>query len=439
VTQEARTGLEDMEYEGLTAHARPKLITEIPGPEALAHIERDQQVTSPSLPRAYPFVPRRGAGSVVEDVDGNIFLDLNAGIAVTSTGHCHPTVVEAVQRQATQLLHYSASDFFLPIYADVCERLDASAPFGGKRARSFLTNSGTEAIEAAIKLARYATGRQYLIGFFGSFHGRSMGSVTLTASKAKYRTNFGPMLPSVHHSFYGDFEYLEEVLFKRLVSPREVAAIVVESWLGEGGYVLPPEGWFTYLRELCDRHGILLICDEVQSGMGRSGTMWAIEQEGVSPDIVTAGKGIASGLPLGAMIARDDLMVWELGAHGSTYGGSPISCAASLATFDVIDEEGLLANARDVGELFLAGCREIAERHPIVQEVRGRALWIGIGFESHEQASQVEHAAFERGLLMLGCGDDAIRISPPLVFREDQARVALEIFEESIAAVEDAS
>jgi 4-aminobutyrate aminotransferase len=439
VTQEARTGLEDMEYEGLTAHARPKLITEIPGPEALAHIERDQQVTSPSLPRAYPFVPRRGAGSVVEDVDGNIFLDLNAGIAVTSTGHCHPTVVEAVQRQATQLLHYSASDFFLPIYADVCERLDASAPFGGKRARSFLTNSGTEAIEAAIKLARYATGRQYLIGFFQSFHGRSMGSVTLTASKAKYRTNFGPMLPSVHHSFYGDFEYLEEVLFKRLVSPREVAAIVVESWLGEGGYVLPPEGWFTYLRELCDRHGILLICDEVQSGMGRSGTMWAIEQEGVSPDIVTAGKGIASGLPLGAMIARDDLMVWELGAHGSTYGGSPISCAASLATFDVINEEGLLANARDVGELFLAGCREIAERHPIVQEVRGRALWIGIGFESHEQASQVEHAAFERGLLVLGCGDDAIRISPPLVLREDQARVALEIFEESIAAVEDAS
>jgi 4-aminobutyrate aminotransferase len=439
VTQEAPTGLEDMEYEGLAAHARPKLITEIPGPEALAHIERDQRVTSPSLPRAYPFVPRRGAGSVVEDVDGNIFLDLNAGIAVTSTGHCHPKVVEAVQRQATQLLHYSASDFFLPIYADVCERLDASAPFGGERARSFLTNSGTEAIEAAIKLARYATGRQYLIGFFGSFHGRSMGSVTLTASKTKYRTNFGPMLPSVHHSFYGDFEYLEEVLFKRLVSPREVAAIVVESWLGEGGYVLPPEGWFTYLRELCDRHGILLICDEVQSGMGRSGTMWAIEQEGVSPDIVTAGKGIASGLPLGAMIARDDLMVWELGAHGSTYGGSPISCAASLATFDVIDAEGLLANARDVGEVFIAGCREIAERHPIVQEVRGRALWIGIGFESHEQASQVEHAAFERGLLMLGCGDDAIRISPPLVLREDQARVALEIFEESIAAVEDAS
>ncbi len=402
----------------------------------MARIERDRRVTSPSLPRAYPFVPRRGAGSIVEDVDGNIFLDLNAGIAVTSTGHCHPRVVEAVQRQATQLLHYSASDFFLPIYSDVCERLDAMAPFGGARARSFLTNSGTEAVEAAIKLARFSTGRQYLIGFYQSFHGRSMGSVTLTASKARYRTNFGPLMPSVYHSFYGDFDYLEQVLFKRIVSPTEVAAIVVESWLGEGGYVLPPEGWFTYLRELCDRHGILLVCDEVQSGMGRSGTMWAIEQEGVTPDIVTAGKGIASGLPLGAMIARDDLMTWELGAHGSTYGGSPLSCAAALATFDVIDEEGLMANASAVGEVLLDGLREIAGRHPVVTDVRGRALWIGVSFDDHDRSAAVEQAAFRRGLLVLGCGDDAIRISPALVFREDQARVALEIFEEAVAEVE---
>jgi 4-aminobutyrate aminotransferase len=426
----------DLAYEGLAAFDRPKLITEIPGPETLAVIDRDRAVTSPSLPRAYPFAPRRGAGSVVEDVDGNIFLDLNAGIAVTSTGHCHPAVVEAVQRQATELLHYSASDFYLPIYSEVCERLDAIAPFGGRKARSFLTNSGTEAVEAAIKLARYATGRQYLIGFYGSFHGRSMGSVTLTASKAKYRTNFGPMLPSVYHSFYGDFEYLEQVLFSRIVSPTEVAAIVVESWLGEGGYVLPPEGWFTYLRELCDRHGILLVCDEVQSGIGRSGTWWAIEQEGVTPDIVTSGKGIASGLPLGAMIARDDLMVWELGAHGSTYGGSPLSCAAALATFDVIEREGLLANATTVGKLLLAGLRDIASRHPLIREVRGRALWIGLGFADHETAAKVEIEAYRRGLLMLTCGDDAIRISPPLVFREDQARVALEIFEEVVAAVE---
>ena len=428
----------DLTYSGLAALAGPKLITEVPGPEAMAWVERDRKVTSPSLPRAYPFVPRRGAGSMVEDVDGNIFLDLNAGIAVTSTGHCHPKVVEAVQRQAAELLHYSASDFYLPGYAKVCERLDAMAPFTGKRARSFLTNSGTEAIEAAIKLARYATGRQYLIGMFQSFHGRSMGSVTLTASKAKYRTNFGPLLPSVHHTFYGDFEYLEEVVFRRLVSPSEVAAIVVESWLGEGGYILPPEGWFRYLRDLCDRHGILLICDEVQSGMGRSGKMWAIEHEGIEPDILVSGKGIASGLPLGAMIARDDLMVWELGSHGSTYGGSPLSCAAALATFDVIADEDLVGNASRMGSILLQELGEIRARHPMILEVRGKALWIGLRFADHHTAAAVEIAAFERGLLMLSCGDDAVRLSPPLVLREDQAREALRIFEEVVAEVESA-
>lgn len=421
-------------YEGLAGRSEPEMITEIPGPEALARIERDRRVTSPSLPRAYPFVPRRGAGSVVEDVDGNVFLDLNAGIAVTSTGHCHPRVVEAIERQAHELLHYSASDFYLPIYSDVCERLDQLAPFSDD-ARSFLSNSGTEAVEAAIKLSRYATGRQYVIGFFQSFHGRSMGSVTLTASKAKYRTNFGPMLPSVHHAFYGDFDYIEQVLFRRLVSPTEVAAIFVESWLGEGGYVLPPDGWFRYLRDLCDKHGILLVCDEVQSGMGRSGKWWAIEHEGVEPDIVISGKGIASGLPLGAMITREDLMVWELGAHGSTYGGSPLSCAAALATFDVIEEEGLLDNATKVGDVLLGGLRDIQSRYPLIVDVRGKALWIGLQFADHETASEVEIAAFRKGLLMLTCGDDAIRISPPLVFREDQARSALAIFEEAVAEV----
>jgi 4-aminobutyrate aminotransferase len=423
---------EDVEIEGLARADAPALVTDVPGPEAVARIERDRKVTSPSLPRAYPFVPRRGAGSVVEDVDGNRFLDLNAGIAVVSTGHCHPAVVEAVQRQAAELLHYSASDFYLPIYADVCARLDDLAPFS-RPARSFLTNSGTEAVEAAIKLARYATGRQYLIGFFQSFHGRSMGSVTLTASKALYRTNFGPMLPSVYHSVYGDFDYLEDVVLKRLVSPTEVAAIVVETYLGEGGYLLPPEGWFRYLRELCDRHGILLVCDEVQSGMGRTGKMWAVEHEGVEPDIVLAGKGIASGLPLGAMIAREDLMVWELGSHGSTYGGSPVSCAAALATMDVIDGDGLLDNATKVGEIVLEGLRDIQSRHSGLVDVRGVGLWIGLGFADHDAAAAVELAAFRRGLLLLSCGDDAIRISPPLVFREDQARTSLEVLEEAIA------
>jgi 4-aminobutyrate aminotransferase len=419
------------EIADLAAAQAPRLITEVPGPEAMARIERDRKVTSPSLPRAYPFVPRRGAGSVVEDVDGNLFLDLNAGIAVTSTGHTHPRVVAAIQRQAEELIHYSASDFFLPIYTDVCERLDGIAGMS-KPARSFLTNSGTEAVEAGIKLARYATGRQYVIAFFGSFHGRSYGSVSLTASKARYRTGFGPLLPGVLHSFFGDFEYLEEVLFKRLVSPHEVAAIVVEPILGEGGYVLPPEGWFRYLRELCTRHGILLVADEVQSGMGRTGRMWAMQHFGAEPDILLMGKGIASGMPLGAMVARDDLMTWEIGAHGSTYGGNPLSCAAALATIDLI-EDGLIENAERVGSFLLDGLRDMQARRPLIKEVRGLGLMIGIEFQDHDTMIAVEHAAFRRGLLVLGAGDDVVRMCPPLVFRTDQAETALEVFEEAVA------
>ena len=419
------------EIADLAVAQAPRLITEVPGPEAMARIERDRKVTSPSLPRAYPFVPRRGAGSVVEDVDGNLFLDLNAGIAVTSSGHTHPRVVAAIQRQAEELIHYSASDFFLPIYSDVCEQLDRIAGMS-KPARTFLTNSGTEAVEAGIKLARYATGRQYVIAFFGSFHGRSYGSVSLTASKARYRTGFGPLLPGVHHSFFGDFEYLEEVLFKRLVSPHEVAAIVVEPILGEGGYVLPPEGWFRYLRELCSRHGILLVADEVQSGMGRTGKMWAIQHFGAEPDILLVGKGIASGMPLGAMIAREDLMTWEVGAHGSTYGGNPLSCAAALATIDLI-EDGLVENADRVGAFLLEGLREIQARRPLIKDVRGLGLMIGIEFEDHDTMIAVEQAAFRRGLLVLGAGDDVVRMCPPLVFRMDQAETALEVFEEAVA------
>jgi len=419
------------EIADLAAAQAPRLITEVPGPEALARIERDRKVTSPSLPRAYPFVPRRGAGSVVEDVDGNLFLDLNAGIAVTSTGHVHPRVVDTIQRQAEELIHYSASDFFLPIYTDVCERLDGIAGMS-KPARSFLTNSGTEAVEASIKLARYATGRQYVIAFFGSFHGRSYGSVSLTASKARYRTGFGPLLPGVLHSFFGDFEYLEEVLFKRLVSPHEVAAIVVEPILGEGGYVLPPEGWFRYLRELCSRHGILLVADEVQSGMGRTGKMWAIQHFGAEPDILLVGKGIASGMPLGAMVARDDLMTWEIGAHGSTFGGNPLSCAAALATIDLI-EDGLVENAERMGSFLLDGLREIQARRPLIKEVRGLGLMIGIEFQDHDTMIAVEQAAFRRGLLVLGAGDDVVRMCPPLVFRRDHAEIALEVFEEAVA------
>jgi 4-aminobutyrate aminotransferase len=410
----------------------PHIVTELPGPKGRAIIARDEVVASPSLTRAYPLVAESGSGMVVTDVDGNRFLDFAAGIAVCSTGHAHPKVSAAIKEQADRLIHIAATDFYEPRYLELMERLAGIAPFAEK-ARVFLTNSGTEAVEAAIKLARYATGRQYLIGFYQSFHGRSMGSVTLTASKSLYRTNFGPLLPGVHHSFYGDFDHIEQVLFRRVVSPTEVAAIVVETYLGEGGYILPPDGWFRHLRELCDQHGILLICDEVQSGMGRTGKMWAIEHEGVEPDIILAGKGIASGLPLGAMIAREDLMVWELGSHGSTYGGSPVSCAAAMATFAVIERESLMENAAKVGEVFLEGLRDIRSRHPGIREVRGTGLWIGLEFADHEAAAAVEIAAFERGLLMLTCGDDAIRVSPPLVFREDQARVSLGIIEEAVA------
>ena len=441
--------LEDLELEGLANETVPRLITELPGPLAQEVLDRDRATTSPSLPRAYPFAPRRASGSVVEDVDGNRFLDLNAGIAVTSTGHCHPTVVEAIQRQAAELIHYSASDFYLPIYSELTERLDAIAPMSG-RARSFLTNSGTEAVEAAMKLARHHTGRQYIIAFYGSFHGRSYGSVSMTASKASYRAGFGPLLPGVLHAFYGDgrdlpvrprgdeegfptIDYIEGLVMKKLVAPTEVAAIVVEPVLGEGGYIVPPEGWLPALRDLCDRHGIMLVCDEVQSGMGRTGKMWAVEHFGVEPDILLAGKGIASGMPLGAMIARDERMTWTAGAHGSTFGGNAVSCAAALATIDVIEREQLLENAAKVGDLLVHGLQDVQTRHDAIEEVRGLGLMIGVEFADHRTAAAIERAAFERGLLILGCGESSIRLSPPLVFREDQARVALEVFEEVVA------
>ena len=438
-----------MTPEGLAGAEAPKLVTELPGPKAREILERDGRTTSPSLPRVYPFVPARGAGSVVEDVDGNVFLDVNAGIAVTSTGHCHPAVVEAIQRQAAELIHYSASDFYLPIYSELTERLAEVAPMAGG-VRTFLTNSGTEAVEAGIKLARWSTGRQYVIAFYGSFHGRSYGSVSLTASKAKYRAGFGPLLPGVLHAYYGDgrdmpvpprgdeqgfptIDHIEGFLMQKIVAPEEVAAIVVEPVLGEGGYIVPPDGWLAAVRDLCDLHGILLIADEVQSGMGRTGKMWAVEHMGVEPDILLSGKGIASGMPLGAMIAKDSVMAWTAGTHGSTYGGNPLACAAAIATLDVIRDEELLENAAKVGDVLRNGLRDVQSRHDAIREVRGLGLMIGIELPDHDRAAAVERAAFERGLLVLGCGESAIRMSPALGFREDQARVALELFEGVVA------
>ncbi len=426
----------DPTFDELARVDAPLLVTELPGPEAKALIDRDLAVSSPSLPRVYPLVPRRAAGCVIEDVDGNRFLDLNAGIAVTATGHCHPQVVAAIEAQARAFLHYCSSDFYPPVYGELCERLADLAPFAGAPARVFLGNSGTEAVEGAIKLARHHTGRQGIIAFLGSFHGRSLGSLSLTASKARYRAGFGPLVPGVHHAPYGEagVEHIEQVIFKHLAMPEEFAAIVVEPVQGEGGYVVPPDGFLAALRELCDRHGVLLVADEVQSGIGRTGTMWAIEHDGVAPDILLAGKGLASGLPLGAIVARADVMTWPAGSHGSTFGGNPVSCAAALATLELV-ESGLAANARAMGDRLRAGMIAVAERQPLLTAVRGRGLMIGLDFPDHDAAHAVEHAAFLRGVLPLTCGEHSLRLAPPLVISGAQVDRAVAVLADAIEDV----
>jgi 4-aminobutyrate aminotransferase len=419
--------------DGLAEAVAPVLVTELPGPKAQEWIARDERVTSPSMGRVYPLVPARAAGLVIEDVDGNRFLDFNAGIAVTSTGHCHPDVVAAIAGQAATLVHYCSSDFYPPVYAELAERLAATAPVPGP-ARVFLTNSGTEAVEASIKLARHATGRPNVIAFLGAFHGRSLGSLALTASKAKYRAGFGPFVPGVHHAPFGDDRYIEDVLFRQLVAPDEVAAIVVEPIQGEGGYVVPPPGWLASLRDLCTHHGILLVADEIQSGVGRTGRMWAVEHEGVAPDVLLAGKGIASGMPLGALVADETVMRWGPGSHGSTFGGNPVACAAALATLDLV-EGGLMANAAAAGELLLGRLGELRDRQPLVTEVRGRGLMIGVDLRDHETATAVELACFRRGLLVLTCGERAIRFAPALTVRPDQVETAVGVFADACAEV----
>jgi 4-aminobutyrate aminotransferase len=417
----------------------PDLVTEIPGPKARAHVAYDETWTSPSLPRAYPIVPVRGEGLTLEDIDGNLFLDFAAGIAVNSTGHAHPAVVGAIKEQAGDLLHFSASDFYLPIYAQTCERIAALTPLAGGRARAYLGNSGTEVVETAIKLARFATRRPYVVAFLGAFHGRSYGSVSLTASKAKYHAGFGPLLPGVYHAPFGkvaDLKWFDEVLFDKLVPANEVAAIIVEPIQGEGGYIVPEDGFLEGLRELCDRHGILLVADEIQSGAGRTGTMWAIEQWGVKPDILLTAKGIASGMPLAALVARADLLeAWGPGAHGSTYGGNPVACAAALATIDLL-EGGLVDNARVRGDQARAGLRPLLDRFPaLVRDVRGRGLMLGIEFDTAEHAEEVQWAAFQRGLLVLECGKSSVRMSPALTVTEAEMATALRIFGEAVAEI----
>lgn len=431
----------------------------LPGPKARLLIERDEQYISPSYPRGYPFVMDHGRGTEVWDVDGNRFLDFSAGIAVVSTGHSNPVVVAAIQEQLQKFIHIS-SDYYHPKWVELAERLAGIAPFS-EPAMTFMANSGAEAVESALKLARYHTGRSQFIAFFDSFHGRTMGAITMTASKTTYRRRFSPLLGGVHHvpfpnpyrplllshhnEGYGEtvVRYIEEQVLGRLVAPDEVAGILIEPIQGEGGYVIPPLDFFPALRNLCDEHGMLLIADEVQSGMGRTGKWWGIENLGAEPDIVCSAKGIASGVPLGAIIARRSVMSWPKGAHGNTYGGNPIACAAALATIDLI-ENGYMQNAVDVGAYTMERLHALATRHPSIGDVRGLGLMIGVEFVKDRQTKgragqlrdRIVDLAFERGMLTLGCGRNSIRISPPLNVSKAEVDEALFIFEEAITLAE---
>jgi 4-aminobutyrate aminotransferase len=413
---------------------KPVIKTQLPGPKAAALIARDARAMSPSFTRAYPFVMERGEGCWVTDVDGNQFLDFTAGIAVVTTGHSHPKVVAAIEEQSRRFLHMSGTDFYYSSEIELAERLEARI-LPGTPARVFFTNSGAEAIEGAMKLARFTTGRPSYIAFIGGFHGRTFGALSLTASKASQRRGFAPLLSSVFHAPYpaasrgittdDSLKRIEE-LFATVAPPESVAAVFVEPIQGEGGYLVPPADFLPRLRELTKKHGILLVADEVQSGMGRTGKLLAVEHTGVEPDIVCLAKGLASGLPLGAFIARAEQMSWPPGSHGSTFGGNPVACAAGLATLDLL-EDGLMENAARVGPVLQDGLREIAASHPEVTDVRGLGLMVALEFKTPEQAGQLVQKAFERGLLLLTAGSRAVRISPPLVLNSEDAATGLEI------------
>ena len=435
----------------------PSLSGPLPGPRARAVIDRDSRVVSTSYTRGYPLVAQRGEGAIVEDVDGNRFLDFNAGIAVVATGHCHPRVVEAIQRQATRLIHMSGTDFYYEEMVALAEKLAEIAPGGAARRVSF-GNSGAEAIEGCIKLARWATGREKIIAFFGSFHGRTMGALSLTARKAVQRAGFGPLVPGVVHAPYPYcyrcpfgkepegcavecVKHVEETLLKTIAPAAETAAIVVEPVQGEGGYVVPPKKFFDELARVAKQNGILLIFDEVQCGMGRTGKMWAAEHFEAVPDIFAVAKGIASGMPLGATVARADLMTWPPGAHASTFGGNPVSCVAALVTIELL-QEGLIENAARMGAYLMQRMLDWPERFPNVGDVRGLGLMIGIELmrdqATKEKAPQLRDRvldlAFQRGLLVLGAGDNTIRLCPPLVITRDQCDFAIDTLEECLRA-----
>ena len=437
----------------------PRISTALPGPKSQLVIDYDKKYMSPSYLRDYPFVAERGYGAIVEDPDGNAFLDFAAGIAVCSTGHCHPKVVEAIQKQAAELIHIAGNDFYHRHMPQLAERLVKTMP-KPQDYRVFFGNSGTEAVEGAIKLARYATRRDKLIAFYGCFHGRTLGSLSLTASKNTQRKGFGTLLGGIEHIPYpyayrcalghtketcgGEIiEFLEQQIFKRLFAPEEVAAIIVEPIQGEGGFIPAPSFFLQELQRICNRHGIVLIVDEVQAGMGRTGKWWAYDHAGITPDIVLTAKGIASGMPISAFIAKESIMQWKPGAHGTTYGGNPVCIASALATMELI-EGGLMANARKIGDYVFGKINDWPQRFKIVGDVRGKGLMIGVEFvrdqKTKEKASDLRDRvidnAFHRGLLTLGSGENSIRLSPPLIIDEEQADCAIRIMEESIREAE---
>lgn len=450
-----------MTKQELHAKFGPKLVCPVPGPKAKAAVEADARWISPSYTRSYPLVAKRGRGLRVEDVDGNEFLDFAAGIAVTSTGHCHPEVVAAIQKQAAELIHISGTDFYNEPLTDLAAKLSAVAPMAGPH-KFFYGNSGAEAIECALKVARYHTGRQNIIAFLGAFHGRTMGALSLTASKPQQKRRFGPLVPGVTHVRYpyayrgctggpqeqedfslGCARYIEEKLFKTILPPEEVAAIFVEPIQGEGGYVVAPTNFLRELRTICDKYGILLVADEVQSGAGRTGKWWAIQHSGVEPDIVCMAKGIASGMPLGVCMTKANVMNWVPGSHASTFGGNPVSIAAALATIDILQREAI-GNAAKVGDGIIERLKGWTKSHPTVGEVRGRGLMIGVELvkskTTREPAAavrnRVEELAFERGLMVLGCGESSIRLCPPLIVSADEATVALDLLEDALTQAE---
>jgi len=432
----------------------PHIKTTLPGPIAKSIVDRDRKVTAPAYGRVYPLVVKRASGRAVEDVDGNLFLDFMAGIAVASTGHSHPRVVRAIEEQARKFLHICGSDYYYEPMVALAEKLGRLAPGSGAK-KVFFTNSGTETIEAAIKLARYHTKRQHIIAFHGAFHGRTLGSLSLTASRASHRAHFGPLIPGVHHVPYPfcrradhqnpascaleSIRIIEKVLFQHEVLPEEVAAVFVEPIQGEGGYIVPPPEYLPMLQDLCRKHGILLVVDEIQSGFGRTGKMFASEHWALEPDIVCAAKGIASGMPLGAMIARAEISTWPPSSHGSTFGGNPVACAAALATIELI-EEGLVENAAKMGALLKERLTALRIRHNTIADVRGLGLMVGVEFCRPDDANtpdrqlreRVMQKCFEKGVLLLGCGESTLRFCPPLIVTAEEVETAVRLFDEAI-------